>query len=288
VSRFQYNYDADIGVDRQGRKNSINFQPVVPIALNPEWNLISRTILPIIDQQNVTAPGGVSSGRRSIARVSRSKATNDDQTEAVVAAIEITSAPKTRVVRSGIAGKIPKLEDDILKLAKLRRLARKREYVDSPLLAFKTAENEIKVMWPDLNLSFDLAPRAFLITCGDEWRKTKTFRSNLDAALSSAKQRDDEVWINAVLSVEHGMIWYKPRTYYESERREEHGLLEFILFLSKAISDYRTFRINIKRYRPTLPEQQEEGIEGSEASDACRGAGRWRVNLRRPVNEKET
>ena len=54
---FQYNYDGDIGTDRQGRKNYINFQPVVPITLNSEWNLISRTILPIIDQQNVTAGG---------------------------------------------------------------------------------------------------------------------------------------------------------------------------------------------------------------------------------------
>ena len=32
----------------------MNFQPVVPIKLNDEWNLISRTILPIIHQNNVT------------------------------------------------------------------------------------------------------------------------------------------------------------------------------------------------------------------------------------------
>jgi hypothetical protein len=39
--------------------------------------------------------------------------------EAVVAAVEITSAPQVKVQRSGIVGKIPKLEDDILKLAAL-------------------------------------------------------------------------------------------------------------------------------------------------------------------------
>jgi hypothetical protein len=30
-------------------------QPVVPITLDPEWNMISRTILPIVDQSGVVA-----------------------------------------------------------------------------------------------------------------------------------------------------------------------------------------------------------------------------------------
>ncbi len=54
---FQYNYDGDIGVERDGRKNYMNIQPVVPMSLTAEWNIISRTILPVIDQRNVTVDG---------------------------------------------------------------------------------------------------------------------------------------------------------------------------------------------------------------------------------------
>ena len=59
---FQYNYDEKIGVDERGRKNYINVQPVIPFALNSDWNLISRTILPIVDQRNVFADDDHQSG----------------------------------------------------------------------------------------------------------------------------------------------------------------------------------------------------------------------------------
>lgn len=47
---FQLNYD-DYNSD--GEKWLLNVQPVVPISLNAKWNVISRTILPIVDQNNV-------------------------------------------------------------------------------------------------------------------------------------------------------------------------------------------------------------------------------------------
>jgi hypothetical protein len=47
---FQLNYD---DYDSGGEKWLLNVQPVVPISLNAKWNVISRTILPIIDQKNV-------------------------------------------------------------------------------------------------------------------------------------------------------------------------------------------------------------------------------------------
>jgi hypothetical protein len=53
---LQYNYDENFGPDDAGRKSYINIQPVVPITLNSEWNLISRTILPVVDQTNIV-PG---------------------------------------------------------------------------------------------------------------------------------------------------------------------------------------------------------------------------------------
>lgn len=52
---LQYNYDEKYGPDDDGRKSYINFQPVVPITLNSEWNMISRTILPIADQHHVVS-----------------------------------------------------------------------------------------------------------------------------------------------------------------------------------------------------------------------------------------
>lgn len=174
--------------------------------------------------------------------------------EAVVAAVEITSAPKASVRSPGI-GNIPKLADDILKLARLRQLARNRKYLDSSPIGVMSGKT-VHVIRPERLISFELSPRAFLIVCGDEWKNANTLQRHLDHALRSAKQRNSHAWINAVFSVQHGMIRYKPETDHESEQRAENGLLEFILFLNKVISDYPMFRIDITRYRPTLPTER--------------------------------
>jgi hypothetical protein len=55
---FQYNYDRDIGRQETGRKHYLNVQPVVPFSLSPDWNLISRTILPVVDQHDIFAGAG--------------------------------------------------------------------------------------------------------------------------------------------------------------------------------------------------------------------------------------
>ena len=57
----QTNFDFGMGTG-SGWRMTTNVQPVIPIALNPKWNLISRTIIPIIHQANVTAPGAGQSG----------------------------------------------------------------------------------------------------------------------------------------------------------------------------------------------------------------------------------
>lgn len=54
---LQFNYDSDIGPSDDGEKIVFNIQPVIPISISPEWNLISRTILPLIDQEDIM-PGG--------------------------------------------------------------------------------------------------------------------------------------------------------------------------------------------------------------------------------------
>ncbi len=50
---FQLNYDNDIGPARGGDRWTLNIQPVVPIDLNADWNLISRTILPVVSQNEI-------------------------------------------------------------------------------------------------------------------------------------------------------------------------------------------------------------------------------------------
>jgi hypothetical protein len=53
---FQYNYDHGYGPTGDGEKGFVNIQPVIPVSLNPDWNMISRTILPVIWQDDIV-PG---------------------------------------------------------------------------------------------------------------------------------------------------------------------------------------------------------------------------------------
>ena len=55
---LQLNYDKDIGPRRQGDRWTLNMQPVVPIELNKDWNIISRTILPVIAQDDIVPGAG--------------------------------------------------------------------------------------------------------------------------------------------------------------------------------------------------------------------------------------
>jgi len=49
---IQVNYDENIGL-ADGYKITTNIQPVIPISLNEDWNLISRTIVPIVSQEDI-------------------------------------------------------------------------------------------------------------------------------------------------------------------------------------------------------------------------------------------
>jgi len=53
---FQFNYDYKLGPTEDGEKLTMNLQPVIPISLNPDWNIISRTIVPF-DWQDEVIPG---------------------------------------------------------------------------------------------------------------------------------------------------------------------------------------------------------------------------------------
>jgi hypothetical protein len=55
---LESNYDWDMGPSGQGWRYRLNIQPVLPFTLNDDWNLISRTILPVVVQEGVFSPGG--------------------------------------------------------------------------------------------------------------------------------------------------------------------------------------------------------------------------------------
>jgi len=62
---LQYNYDKDYGPDDKGSKSLLNIQPVWPFTLNKDWNLITRTIIPLVVQHDIV-PGSDESGMGDI------------------------------------------------------------------------------------------------------------------------------------------------------------------------------------------------------------------------------
>lgn len=49
---FQNNFDLNVG-PLKGFRYTLNIQPVIPISINEKWNMISRTIVPVISQSDV-------------------------------------------------------------------------------------------------------------------------------------------------------------------------------------------------------------------------------------------
>jgi hypothetical protein len=54
---FQFNYDSGYGPNN-GQRAYVNVQPVIPFSLNSDWNLITRTIVPVIWQNDVAGASG--------------------------------------------------------------------------------------------------------------------------------------------------------------------------------------------------------------------------------------
>ena len=50
---FQNNMDVGIG-KFNGSRNTMNFQPIIPFDLNEKFNLITRYIVPVITQHDIT------------------------------------------------------------------------------------------------------------------------------------------------------------------------------------------------------------------------------------------
>jgi hypothetical protein len=62
---LQFNWDQQVGIDDDTRL-TMNFQPVVPIGLNAEWNMIVRWIMPYVSQPRLFEGGVPTSGLSDI------------------------------------------------------------------------------------------------------------------------------------------------------------------------------------------------------------------------------
>jgi hypothetical protein len=59
---FQFNYNQNLGPVDDGEQWTLNVQPVIPFSLNADWNLISRTIVPLVYQSDLFPGAGSQSG----------------------------------------------------------------------------------------------------------------------------------------------------------------------------------------------------------------------------------
>jgi hypothetical protein len=58
----QYNYDEYGGANDGASVSRVNIQPVIPFSMNEDWNLITRTIIPLVDQNDFPAAAMNESG----------------------------------------------------------------------------------------------------------------------------------------------------------------------------------------------------------------------------------
>jgi hypothetical protein len=59
---IKYDYNTNIGPSEQGNQSVLTIQPVIPISISADWNLISRSIIPGINQHNVRPGAGTPDG----------------------------------------------------------------------------------------------------------------------------------------------------------------------------------------------------------------------------------
>ena len=70
---FQANEDFGYGPSHNGYKFTLNIQPVIPISISKDWNLILRTIVPVVSQhdlfyvENVPKSLGITQNRSRMA-----------------------------------------------------------------------------------------------------------------------------------------------------------------------------------------------------------------------------
>lgn len=59
---IQYNYQDNLGPNKDGKKSLMKIQPVVPFSISEDWNLITRTIIPVVQTQDMYPGAGTETG----------------------------------------------------------------------------------------------------------------------------------------------------------------------------------------------------------------------------------
>ncbi|MCT8162122.1 transporter [Pseudoruegeria sp. SHC-113] len=59
---LQFNYEEGIGPTGSGSRAILNIQPVIPFSLGEDWNLISRTIVPVVRVDDIIPGSGSTTG----------------------------------------------------------------------------------------------------------------------------------------------------------------------------------------------------------------------------------
>jgi hypothetical protein len=59
---FQSNWNYNVGPLEEGERFVVNIQPVIPFSINENWNLYSRTIIPVVHQQDIFPGSGTQNG----------------------------------------------------------------------------------------------------------------------------------------------------------------------------------------------------------------------------------
>lgn len=63
---IQMNFDRDIGAADGGTKIATNVQPVIAVGLNQDWNLTTRTMVPVVHQEDIFPGAGSQFGLRDM------------------------------------------------------------------------------------------------------------------------------------------------------------------------------------------------------------------------------
>jgi hypothetical protein len=59
---MKYDYNSDLGPAQSGNQSVLTVQPVIPVSIGEDWNLISRTIIPVISLHNIVPGAGTQQG----------------------------------------------------------------------------------------------------------------------------------------------------------------------------------------------------------------------------------
>ena len=59
---LKFDYNSDLGPTESGNQSVVTVQPVIPVSISADWNLISRTLIPVISQHNLPLGSGTQQG----------------------------------------------------------------------------------------------------------------------------------------------------------------------------------------------------------------------------------